>query len=125
MKSKKSPGTGHHLQEVQVQEAPHNASQLIGNMLIFMQRACHIFHMVETDGPDQCQATEVLVLETDRLVWWRRYVDIKFMCLVPWLVIKVMVDESSHSVKGLFSHTCCDCCCTDNPACFLFQPTVR
>lgn len=81
--------------------------------------------MVDTYGADQCQAIEALVLETYRFVWSRRYVDIKLMCLVPWLVIKAMVIEWSHTIEGLFSHTCCDCCCIDKEVCVNFGSTQR
>lgn len=60
--------------------------------------------MVETDGAYQCQVIEVLMLEADRFVSSRRYVDIKFMYLCPWLVIKVMVHDSSYNRGLVQSH---------------------
>lgn len=68
MKSKESTCTAHHLQEIHVQKIPHNAGQLIRNMLLLLQIGCLIIQMVQTDSTGQHQVTEMLILEADRLV---------------------------------------------------------
>ena len=49
--------------------------------------------MIEGDGTCEGQSIEAFFLQIDRLVWLGSNMKIEFRRLIPWLMVKVVINE--------------------------------